>query len=398
MQYTGYLYIRNLFYVQALRVRPDLQQRPFWIDLKGKVLACSPTLEPLGIRQGTPARQARRIAPDAERVEYREEDYRAVHDLFCDIAYRFTPVVEPFRPGEIFLGLQEVQGGRRLEDVARALLAEVRDLGFEGTVAVSGSRLVSRLLGRMNQPGCVSLHPSDHVEFLANRPVECLWTAPSRLRQRLNRLGIFKIADLQRLRKQALTSRFGKDGLLLYEAARGRDLQPVQALWPPEAFQVEKRVEALQDREVVFQALQEMSARLSTDLKGENRRCRRLKLEILEQDRCLPLSRQMTIGPAASGANRLYLAARRLFEMVNPGKPLECLTLTAEHLTAAPAHQLDLFSPLKSLENGREEFKAFLTLRFGSGTLKFGSELASGWRERMLVFYRPDVAGLSRFH
>jgi hypothetical protein len=37
-------------------------------------------------------------------VKYLPEDFEPMSDLFCDIAYKFTPVVAPLRPGEVLVG------------------------------------------------------------------------------------------------------------------------------------------------------------------------------------------------------------------------------------------------------------------------------------------------------
>jgi nucleotidyltransferase/DNA polymerase involved in DNA repair len=104
MDCVGYLYVHNFFLAEAVRKRPELAERSFWIDLNGRVLAASADLALLGIRMGTPARQARRTAPGAECVKYLPEDFEPMSDLFCDIAYKFTPVVAPLRPGEVLVG------------------------------------------------------------------------------------------------------------------------------------------------------------------------------------------------------------------------------------------------------------------------------------------------------
>ncbi|BCW97382.1 MAG: hypothetical protein KatS3mg024_0209 [Armatimonadota bacterium] len=194
MQTVGYFYIRNLFFVQALRLHPELAGCPFWIERSGKVLAHSPCLERDGLHPGLSARRARRIAPQAHRLEYHPEDYRATHDLFCHIAHRLTPLVEPLNPGEIFLGLQGLDTG-----TAQTLVAEARDMGFEATVAIAGSRLVARLAGRIHGPGCTVLEPSGQAAFLANRSIECLWSVPRKMREQLGRMGIHRVADLQRI-------------------------------------------------------------------------------------------------------------------------------------------------------------------------------------------------------
>lgn len=389
MNCVGYLYIRNLFFAQALRLRPELGARPYWIEMNEKVLAHSPALARLGIRPGLPARQARRIAPDAERVEYRVEDYQGVHDLFCHIAYRFTPVVEPLCPGEIFLGLQGAPDGPEAGEIAHALAAEARDLGFEATVALAGSRLAARLLGRTGEPGCCALPMARHADFLANRSPDCLWTVPKDVRRRLGRLALFKVADVQRIRRQALVSRFGaRDGLALHEAAFGRDVRPVRCAWPLETVAVEQRFDGLDNCELLYEHLRILSRRLAAELREGGKQCGRLRLEVLQQDYLLPVSEQMALGPAASGTNRLYLASRRLLDRMTVTRSLESVRLRAEDITLCRPCQLDLFAPLQAMENQKEEFKAYLTLRFGSGTLRFCSELALSWRERMLAFYR----------
>ena len=382
MDTVGYFYIRNLFFVQTLRLHPELAGRPFWVDRSGRVLAHSPCLEREGLRPGLSARRARRVAPQAHRLEYCPEDYRGAHELFCHIAHRFTPLVEPSSPGEIFLGLQ----GQEVR-TAQALVAEARDLGFEATVAIAGSRLTARLAGRLGGPGCVLLPPDEEVAFLANRSIECLWSVPRKVRDRLGRMGIHRVADLQRIPLQTLIARFGpQEGLRLFEAARGRDLHPLRATWPPETLEAEARFDGLADRLLLERHIRALARRLSALLAEGGKRCGRLRLELREEDSYLPLSEATVLGPPASGENRLALAALRIAERMSPRRPLEGARLVAEDLRAASVGQLDLFAPLKAMENGKEEFQAYLTLRFGTGTLRFCSELAGSWRERMLGF------------
>lgn len=394
MNTVGYFYIRNLFFVQALRLYPELTGRPFWIERNGRVLAHSPCLRQEGFRPGLPARRARRIAPQAERLAYRTEDYTEIHALFCHIATRFTPLVEPLHPGEIFLGLRGPD-----VDAARALAAEARDLGFEAAVAIAGSRLTARLLGRLSGPGCSVLPPQEDAAFLANRPVDCLWTVPKKTRERLERLGIHRVADLQRIPRQMLLARFGpREGLLLFESARGRDLQPVRAAWPPETLEAQMRFDALDNRELLDQHLRTLARRLASELAEGGRRCGRLRLEALEEGSYLPLSETATLGTPAAGEARIALAGLRLAERMKFRRPVERLRLVAEELSAAPARQLELFAPLRAIGQGKEELLAHLALRFGSGTLRFCSELAETWREQMLEFYRgqsrhPSPAG-----
>ena len=391
MDCVGYLYVHNFFLAEAVRKRPELAERSFWIDLNGRVLAASADLALLGIRMGTPARQARRTAPGAECVKYLPEDFQPMSDLFCDIAYKFTPVVAPLRPGEVFVGLQD----HNCRGIAQALVAEVRDLGFEGVVAVAQSRLASRLLGRRmaaEPPGRTRLSfsrllPDDHPTFMAPYPVELLWTIPKKLRDRLGRLGILKVADLQRFHRSELRSRFGEPGLEIFEAGRGLDCSPVRAAWPPAAIFVSEAWDGFENREIIYERLSHLTGQLSARLSERHKQCRRLRLEIGQEGMFAPTSERMVMNPPASGPNRLYLAARRMFDRMPLHRALESVVITAEDLSVTAPRQLDLFTPLRALAGQREEVKAFLTMRFGTETMRHGSDAPLSWRERMLEFY-----------
>lgn len=409
MNCTGYLYIPDMFRVQTLRMRPGLEGEPFWIDLNGRVLAAAEELEELGVCAGVSSRKAARIAPGAQRLEYRPEDFQCLADLLCTVAYRVTPVVEPFHPGEIFLGVQT----QDCEQVARVLLAEVRDLGFEGVVGVAHSRLGARLLGRRlaaNQkkraraagapcpPGKAApassapkrfarLEMDQHADFIAPYPVDALWTLPGRLREHLKRLGMLRVAHLQRFHRQALVCRFGQDGYALFEAARGLDTRPLHSAWPPKTVSVRRHYEDLRNREVILQQLSELCMELSDELKSRHHQCRKLHVEVLEEGCIMPVSDVMVISPPACSPNRLRICAARLFERMRLTRSVEAIRITAEDLVTAGARQLDLFTPLRALDGQKEELKAFLTVRFGAQTLRFCSDVAVAWRERMLRFY-----------
>ncbi len=420
MDCVGYLYVHNFFLAEAVRKRPELAERSFWIDLNGRVLAASADLALLGIRMGTPARQARRTAPGAECVKYLPEDFQPMSDLFCDIAYKFTPVVAPLRPGEVFVGLQD----HNCRGIAQALVAEVRDLGFEGVVAVAQSRLASRLLGRRmaslsaqapdqsfgnkipetpankipetpatpamaraSSPSFARLLPDNHPAFMAPHPVELLWTIPKKLRDRLGRLGILKVADLQRFHRSELRSRFGEPGLEIFEAGRGLDYLPIRAAWPPAAIFVSEAWDGFENREIIYEHLSHLTGRLSARLSERHKQCRRLRIEIQQEGMFAPTSERMVMNPPASGPNRLYLAARRMFDRMPLRRALESVVITAEDLSVTAPRQLDLFTPLRALAGQREEVKAFLTMRFGTETMRHGSDAPLSWRERMLEFY-----------
>lgn len=231
------------------------------------------------------------------------------------------------------------------------------------------------------------LLPDDHVAFMAPHPLDALWSIPKKLRERLGRLGIIKVSDLQRFHRGELRSRFGEQGLELFEAGRGLDYFPLKAAWPPAAIAVQDVCDALDNREVIYERLSQLAARLSDRLGERHKQCRQLRIEIREEGAFAPLSDGMVMTPPAAGPNRLYLAARRMFDRMTLRRPVESIVITAEDLRVSAPRQLDLFSPLRALAGQRDELKAFLTVRFGTETLQHCSDAPVSWREQMLQFY-----------
>lgn len=384
MNCVAYLRVKDLFCTRTLALHPELAPAPFWVGHRGVVLACSSDLERFGVRRGMPERQARRIYPAAQAVPYRPEEYQEISDTLCNIAYRLSPVVEPFRPGEIFLDLP--LGG--WEQAAATLAAEVRDMGYDPVVAVTHSRLTGRLLGMRPGRTVERLERDRHPEFMASLPVRALWTVPARTRQRLVRAGLFQIADVQRIHRQPLARKLGSaDAALVFEAARGFDLRPLQAAWPPAARSVRLSFHSLDNRETLKARLRDLAGMLARQLAEGHEQCRRVRLEIREEGVLFGTQDVMLLDPPASGVNRLYLAAVRLLGQMHLRRPVESVILTAEEISTAAAKQGDLFSPLRMIDHQKEEFKAFLALRFGAETLRFCSESQTPWREQMLEYY-----------
>ena len=144
---------------------------------------------------------------------------------------------------------------------------------------------------------------------------------------------------------------------------------------------------SLDNQEVLKARLHDLACMLARQLAEGHEQCRRVRLEVREESVLFGTQDVMLLDPPASGVNRLYLAAARLLGQMHIRRPVESVILTAEQVSTAAARQGDLFSPLRMIGQQKEEFKAFLALRFGVDTLRFCSETPTPWRERMLEYY-----------
>ncbi len=377
MNLVGCLCIRDFFVTAAARKDERRNSAAFWIEKNGKVLAYSPDLSGRGFRVGMSARQARAVASEALVIPYRQEEYQASHDQICAIAYKYTPIIEPLHPGEIFLDIPL----KDKNEISQVLLAEMQDQGFDPCIALAHSRLVSRLLGRTTPKRSVYLPQQEHASYLAPLPLDCLWTLPKKIRASIGKMGIIRVGDAQHVSAQSW-KRF-KDAMAIHAALQGMDTTPLRAKWPPGTMTVTRKMDAVENLEVIDQHLGILSTNLALKLKDERQEFRRLRLDVQETARALPLSQEMEFFPPVCSSSRILLACKRLFAKIDLIGPVDRITLTAEELGQTTPVQLDLFSVSSPSVRKREDLRAFLTLMFGSDAIQYASEIPLEWREHI---------------
>jgi nucleotidyltransferase/DNA polymerase involved in DNA repair len=184
------------------------------------------------------------LCPSLTLLEPDPAHYDAAQENMLEVVSELTPVVEPVERGRVFLGMDGLerlygpprdQARRALHSLFRVfpppLVAATRagwaPGKFGAWVAAAGSR--------PGEPTVVS--PSELVAFLGERPVQSLPVSEPML-DRLERLGVTRLAELRALPELALVSQFGEEGGRARGWAMGERIDPVRPYHRPVPIRV----------------------------------------------------------------------------------------------------------------------------------------------------------------
>jgi DNA polymerase-4 len=224
---------------------PQLRGKPVvvaWLGTRSVVCAASYEARRFGIRSAMPAIRAERLCPEAVFVPPDFPRYRAVSRLVREIFKRHTDLVEPLSLDEAYLDVTENKTGLPTATrVARVIRAQVREeLNLTASAGVAPNKFLAKIASDWRKPdGLFVIQPDDVDTFLPPLPVGRLPGVGKVTEARLEKLGIRTVRDLRGLELPALEGPFGRNGLRLYELARGIDNSPVVPDRPTQSVSAE---------------------------------------------------------------------------------------------------------------------------------------------------------------
>ena len=308
--------------VEQLR-DPSLKGKPVAICTNGPgrtlLRAISPEARREGLCKGMLREEALRSCPDLRLLPPNPERYLRIARLLFGLLAAYTPLVEPTRPGSLFLDLS---GTRRLfgpaRDLASKVRKEIRDrVGLEPRLGLAANKLLSRIATKViPESSLCDVFPGGERHFLGPLDVTVLPAvrAPA-CTERVRELNIERVSHLLPIELPALQLAFGRHSLALYRQARGVDASPVR---PPtrspriteeETLPVETNEDAF--LLAVLQGLAEEAGRRLRHMKAT---AGRMELEIQHADAVLA-QRACRLQPPTHLDASLFKSARRLLEL-----------------------------------------------------------------------------------
>ncbi|HEX2957825.1 MAG TPA: hypothetical protein VHO70_13400 [Chitinispirillaceae bacterium] len=231
--------IVNFFVSVARILEPRLAGHPLAVRAAGSrrtLLDISSEALGTGVCRGMMAEAAKRLCPDLVVVDPAPAEYEKVGQLLMKLAAQRSPQTEAAGPGHCFIDLT---GTRRLlgpsVDVADSLKKSIKEqCGFDATVGLATSRLVSKIATRVIKPEglCTVIHGCEE-EFMGPLPINLLPGVEQRILEQLLQFNLHLIRDLNRIPVQMLQRVLGPSAYEISRNAHGIDDTPVRLLEEP---------------------------------------------------------------------------------------------------------------------------------------------------------------------
>ncbi|MFP3879630.1 MAG: hypothetical protein ACLFVA_01565 [Dehalococcoidia bacterium] len=323
-------------------------------DASKEALAC-------GVRHGIPLREAYTLCPQGVFLPLDEEKYANIFTTILSLLANHSPVVEAGTPGSAFIALgyespdylMELQFVEGISQMIEKLLQ------LHPCVSVAPNKFVARAASQVAGPGKVIAITEKGVKnFLKDLPVYLL-PASSRILERLELLGIYRIGQLASLSLAAVSLEFGNEGKRLWELSNGIDGERLIP-WSPvpklkEQIYFEPAAETIRQ---VLAAGDELLTRLSQQLKERWQCCLRLTISMHFNNNHIA-QRVLHFKEATSSKETMLRHLKQYLESTRFTTPLSEMRLT-----------LTDFCP----ESGRQ---APISSGFSNQPLKYRERLAS---------------------
>lgn len=220
------------------RDKPSLRGKPVvvgGIGPRGVVATASYEARVFGVHSAMPTAEARRLCPHAAFLSGRFGAYRQASTVVMGLLAELSPLVEPLSLDEAFVDLA-AGPQRSLEPDAlvalagdlRARLAEATH-GLTGSVGLGSSKFMAKVASELAKPDGIRLvEPGSEVALIAPMPARAIPGVGPATMERLAKLGVATIADVQALSAKEIVRELGKAmGEGLHALAFARDDRPV---------------------------------------------------------------------------------------------------------------------------------------------------------------------------
>lgn len=215
------------------RDRPELQGRPVIVGggTRGVVTAACYVARIYGVKSAMPMFKALQACPDAVVIKPDFSKYTAASRQVRALMSDLTPMVQSLSIDEAVLdlaGTEALHGAAPAVVLARLANAVEKHVGVTVSIGLAANRLMAKIAAGRGKPrGFSVVDAEEAAAMLAPESVRLLPGIGAALAQKLAKLGITRLGQLQALAEQEALRKLGDDGPALVRRARGLDARVV---------------------------------------------------------------------------------------------------------------------------------------------------------------------------
>lgn len=336
------------------RDKPSLRGKPVvvgGIGPRGVVSTASYEARVFGVHSAMPTAEARRRCPHAAFLSGRFDAYRAASRNVMNVLRGLSPLVEPLSLDEAFVDLAaatrpvgfDVEALTELATVIKDQVAEATG-GLTASIGIGSSKFIAKLATELGKPdGCTVVEPGTEVELISPMSIRTIPGVGPATFDKLRRIGISTIADLQQIDLDELIREVGRaHGSGLKELAFARDDRSVEPEREAKSISVEDTFETdLVDRNELLQIIENDARQVATRLAAARLLARTVTIKVRLHG-FVTLTRSRTLVGATDRADLITQLARSLLDEVDISSGVRLLGVGVAGLT--DVLQEDLFS------------------------------------------------------
>ena len=365
------------------RDNPELADKPVIVGggKRGVVSTACYVARIRGVRSAMPMFQALKLCPDAIVVKPRMSVYTEVSRQIREMMSELTPSIEPLSLDEAFMdlsGTQRLHGQPPAVMLARLTKRMKDELGISGSIGLSHNKFLAKVASDLDKPNGYSvIGLKETNDFLRDKPVSLIWGVGHVTREGLERAGIRTFSDLLRWEKDDLVAKFGSMGSRLWHLARGEDKRRVNRHEPVKSISNETTFfEDTSDADILDGHIWRLAEKISDRAKARGLAGRVITLKLKLANHKL-VTRRVSLSDPTQIADRIYRAARALFDQAGVSGPFRLLGVgMADLMSAANADRSgDLLDPNSGKRADAERATDAIRKRFGSDAIVKGRSL-----------------------
>ncbi len=212
---------------------PDLLGKPVAVTngIQGScIITCSYEARAHGIHTGMRLPEARRRCPQLIQRPTRPQVYARVSTNIMDSLRTVCPDIEVFSVDEAFVDLSACQRlyGSAVDAARKLKQAVYQASGLPCSLGLSGDKTTAKYAAKRHKPdGFTVIPPWQAKAALAPVPVTELCGIANGIGGFLERHGVHRCGDMERLPISVLARRFGNPGRRIWYMCQGRDPEPL---------------------------------------------------------------------------------------------------------------------------------------------------------------------------
>lgn len=363
----------------------------------GIVLAKSEEAKALGVKTGDAIWQAKEKCPDLRVVPPHFQRYVTYSALVREIYGEYTDLVESFGMDECWLDVSASRlafgdGVKIAEEIRRRCREE---LGLTISAGISFNKVFAKLGSDLKKPDAQThITRENFPQVVWPLPVEDLLFVGPKSSAILHQFGIHTIGDLARADDLFLQMKFGKNGAVMKENARGNDKTPVLPFdFEPPMKSVGHGHTASKDletKEEVWTLILALSQEIGEKLRFYSKSAGGIAIDVKDNS-FLVRSLQKTLVTPTSHTMTIAKEAFDLFCTRYPfTRPLRSVTVRAISLTKCEGMQYSMFQEKDFFREERiDKVTDKIREKYGKSALV---------NARLLDPVLPDSEGYTPFH